>query len=103
MKEIHLWHVTLNSPLFEPLANIYVRSQPTIVSIDTGLEVNYIPYKLIELLDLHNDTKATRAKCAGPNGEILRTYGEIYIDFQLDINTYNAKSIVVHPAQEPLK
>ena len=62
-----------------PIWTIYVRSQPTIISIDTGLEVNYIPYKLIELLDLHNNTKATCAKCAGPNGEFLRTYGEIYI------------------------
>ena len=42
-----------------------------------------------------NDIKATQVKCAGPNGEILKTHGEIYKDFQLGSRTYNAKFIVV--------
>ena len=38
-------------------------------------------------------------RCAGPNGEILKTHGEIYIDFQLGSRTYNAKFIVVQLAK----
>ena len=94
-----LWHITLNSSLSEPLVSIYVKDQPIIVLIDTGSEVNCISYRLIELLDLQNDIKATRVRCAGPNGEILKTHGEIHIDFQLGSRTYNAKFIVVQLAK----
>jgi len=94
-----LWHIALNHSLSEPLVSVYVNDQPVIVLIDTGSEVNCISYRLIELLELQNEIKKTQVKCAGPNGEMLKTHGEMYMDFQLGSRTYNAKFIIVQLAE----
>ena len=62
---------------------------------DSGSEVNYISYRLVQMLQLESEIKETHFRCAGPSGEPLITSGEISLGFTLGSQNYTADFIVV--------